>query len=35
MLVKIRAHLLVLYLWHKTGNLNVLREIARFERRIR
>jgi hypothetical protein len=35
MLVKIRAHLLALYLWHKTRDLNVLREVARFERRIR
>ena len=34
-LVKARSHLLALYLWHKTGDLNVLREVARFERRTR
>jgi hypothetical protein len=35
MVVKIRAHLLAVYLWHKTRNLEVLREVGRFERRIR
>jgi hypothetical protein len=34
-IVKIRAHLLALYLWHKTQDLKVLREVARFERRMR
>jgi|APDOM4702015248_1054824.scaffolds.fasta_scaffold3209753_1 hypothetical protein len=35
MLVKVRAHLLAVYLWRKTGDLQVLREVARFERDIR
>jgi predicted Rossmann fold nucleotide-binding protein DprA/Smf involved in DNA uptake len=34
-LVKIRAHLMALYLWRKTGDLKVLREVARFERLTR
>lgn len=35
MVVKIRAYLLAVYLWHKTQNLDVLREVGRFERQIR
>ena len=34
-IVKIRAHLLALYLWRKTRNLAVLGEVARFERSVR
>src|SRR2546430_4426689 len=34
-LVKIRAHLLAWYLWHKPRDLKVLREVSRFERRLR
>ena len=34
-LVKVRAHLLALYLCRKTQDVKVLREVARFERRLR
>jgi len=33
-LVSLRAHLLAIYLWRETGDLRVLAEVARFERRV-
>jgi hypothetical protein len=34
-LVKLRAYLMALYLLRKTGDLKVLREVARFDRLTR
>ncbi len=33
--LKSRAYFLAYYLWRKTGNIAVLREVARFDRSIR
>ncbi|MGV9838933.1 hypothetical protein ACWDUL_32685 [Nocardia niigatensis] len=33
--LKSRAYLLAYYLWRKTGDLAVLREVARFDRNIK